>query len=154
MTTTTRDYLEDCEIGEVLTSPGRTVTDSDIHAYASFTGDWHPLHTDDEFAKAGLFGERIAHGPLVLSLGLGLTVRIPNAMPTHFIAGYGLDKVRFTAPTKIGDTLHVELETVEITNKDDNYGVITTQTRVLNQRGETVCSYLAKGAVARRPQNS
>lgn len=149
-----KDYFEDCALHETLRSQGRTVTESDIHQFAGLTGDWNPLHTDAEFSKHGLFGERIAHGPLIFSLAIGLSVQIPNALPTHFIAAYGIDKLRFTAPTKIGDTIHTELKTVGLDAKDDHLGVVTTEVKVINQRGETVCSYLAKAAVARRPSVS
>ncbi|GAA5315229.1 MAG: MaoC/PaaZ C-terminal domain-containing protein [Candidatus Pelagadaptatus aseana] len=147
-----KEYFEDCELGETMRSQGRTVSEADIHQFAGLTGDWNPLHTDAEFAAQGLFGERIAHGPLVFSLGIGLSVQIPNALPKHFIAAYGIDRVRFSAPTKIGDTLHTQLEIVKLDAKDDNLGVVTTQVNVINQRGETACSYQAKAAVARRPQ--
>ncbi len=148
-----KDYFEDCDLGETLRSNGRTVAEADIHQFAGLTGDWNPLHTDAEFAKKGMFGERIAHGPLIFSLGIGLSVQIPNALPKHFIAAYGIDRVRFTAPTKIGDTIYAQLEVVKLDAKDDNLGVVTTEVKIINQREETVCSYLAKAAVARRPQN-
>lgn len=146
-----KDYFEDCELGETMRSNGRTVTEADIHQFAGLTGDWNPLHTDAEFAKQGMFGQRIAHGPLVFSLGIGLSVQIPDALPKHFIAAYGIDRVRFTAPTHIGDTIHVELETIKLDAKDANLGVVTTEVKVINQRGETACSYLAKAAIGRRP---
>ena len=153
MTNKEKHYFEDCEMGEVMKSPGRTVAESDIHNFAGLTGDWNPLHTDAEFAKQGMFGERIAHGALIFSLAIGLCVQTPNALPTHFIAAYGIDKIRFTAPTKIGDTIHTEMETVQLDAKDDNFGVVTTKVTVINQSNETVCSYLAKAAVACRPKS-
>ncbi len=152
MTNKEKDYFEDCDMGEVMVSPGRTVTEGDIYNYAGITGDWNPLHTDAEFSKEGMFGERIAHGPLVFSLAIGLCVQTQNALPKYFIAAYGVDKLRFTAPTKIGDTLHAEMKTVELDAKDDKLGVVTTKVSVINQRNETVCSYLAKAAIARRPK--
>lgn len=151
MTNKVKDYFEDCELGEVMKSLGRTVAEGDIHNFAGLTGDWNPLHTDAEFARQGMFGERIAHGPLVFSLAIGLCVQTSNALPKHFIAAYGIDKLRFTAPTKIGDTIHAEMETVQLDAKDENLGVVTTKVSVINQRDETVCSYLAKAAIARRP---
>ncbi len=147
-----KDYFEDCELNETMRSQGRTVTEGDIYQFAGITGDWNPLHTDKDFSEKGMFGERIAHGPLVFSLGIGLSVQIPNALPKHFIAAYGIDKVRFTAPTKINDTIHTELKVVDLDAKDETLGVVTTQVKVINQNDETVCSYLAKAAVARKPK--
>ncbi len=146
-----KDYFEDCELDETMRSNGRTVTEADIHQFAGLTGDWNPLHTDAEFAKQGMFGQRIAHGPLIFSLGIGLSVQIPDALPKHFIAAYGIDRVRFSAPTYIGDTIRAELKTVQLDAKDDNLGVVTTEVTIKNQRDETVCSYQAKAAVGRRP---
>lgn len=147
-----KDYFEDCELGETMRSNGRTVSESDIYQFAGLTGDWNPLHTDAEFSAKGMFGERIAHGPLIFSLGIGMSVQIPNALPKHFIEAYGIDKVRFTAPTMIGDTIHTELEVIDLDAKDDNPGVVTTQVKVVNQKGQTACSYQTKAAVARRPK--
>ena len=67
-----KHWLEDYAVGETLVSPARTLTESDVHAFAALTGDWHPLHTDVPYASASPFGERIAHGMLVLVVGSAL----------------------------------------------------------------------------------
>ena len=59
-----KDYFEDYTVGEVFVSPGRTITEADIVLFSAFTGDWHPLHTDVEYAAKTPFKERIAHGML------------------------------------------------------------------------------------------
>ncbi len=65
-------YFDDFEIGDKLgPTRARTVTETDIVNFASLTGDWFQLHTDVEFANKSMFGERIVHGMLVLSIGLG-----------------------------------------------------------------------------------
>jgi acyl dehydratase len=149
-----KEYFEDYHVGERFISPARTVTEADIHAYASFTGDWHPMHTDIEAAKKGPFGERIAHGMLVLSLGIALPFRLGQYVtaPKKFIAFYGMEKVRFTAPCKIGDTIHTEVEIIEMKEKDSERGILVSESKVLNQKSETVIVFTAQTLVGRRPR--
>jgi acyl dehydratase len=139
-------FLEDYGVGEKLVSPARTITEADIHAFASLTGDWHPLHTDAPYAAESPFGERIAHGMLVLAVGSALAFRLgPNVyLPSSFVAFYGMERVRFTRPVKIGDTLHLEAEVAALEPKDDVRGVLTWDNRVLNQRGEPCCVFVTK----------
>ena len=66
-------YLEEFEIGKVIKSQGRTITEADIVNFAGISGDWNPLHTDEEFAKANAFGKRIAHGALGVAIATGLS---------------------------------------------------------------------------------
>lgn len=55
-------YYEDLQVGDSFTSPARTVTETDLVSFAMLSGDWNPIHTDDEFARAGLYGKRVMHG--------------------------------------------------------------------------------------------
>jgi acyl dehydratase len=148
-----KEYFEDYKVGEKTLSPARTITEADIHAFAALTGDWHPLHTDVEYAKNTMFGERIAHGMLVLVIGSALQLRLgPYAsLPKSFIAFYGIDKVRFTNPVRIGDTIHSETEVMAADAKDDTRGVVTAQSTIKNQRDEPCCVYTAKFLCGRRP---
>src|SRR4030042_368205 len=127
-------YFEDFQVGDKIVTRRRTITEADIVMFSAFSGDWHPLHTDVEYAKSGPFKERIAHGFLVLSVASGLLPLSEMAI----IAFYGMDKVRFVAPVKIGDTIHVEFETVEMQERDERGGVINFKQTVKNQRGEEV----------------
>jgi 3-hydroxybutyryl-CoA dehydratase len=141
------EYLDDYAVGERFISPARTITEADIVNFAGITGDWHPLHTDVEYAAQTPYRERIAHGMLTLSIGMALTFRLgghSSSLPKSFIAFYGMDNVRFMAPTKIGDTIHCEVEVTEITEKGKNSGVLTTQNQIKNQRGEVLVSYVIK----------
>lgn len=142
-------YFEDFTVGETVVTRGRTITETDIVGFAALTGDWYPLHSDAEYAKKGPFGERIAHGLLVLSVANGLLPLYDMAI----IAFYGMDKVRFTAPTKIGDTIHVELEVINKQDKGDLGGVITLKESVNNQRGEAVALSTLKALIAGKPQS-
>ena len=149
------DYLDDYVVGETFISPARTITESDIVNFAALTGDWHPLHTDVEYAAKTPFRERIAHGMLILSVGMVLPFRLgpySSFLPRSFIAFYGMESVRFTGPTKIGDTIHCEVEVMEISDKGSERGVLTTQNRIVNQRGELLITYFIKVLCGKRPR--
>lgn len=148
-----RDYFEDCQVGDQVVTPGRTITETDIVLFASFTGDWLPLHTDAEYARTSMFGERIAHGMLVLIVGSALLLRMGEyrLLPQLTLALYELEKVRFLAPTKIGDTLHTEGEVTRMTEVDQARGLIAVRGDIKNQRDETVATFTLKALVGRRP---
>jgi len=148
------EYLDDYAVKERFISPARTITEADIINFAGLTGDWHPLHTDVEYATKTPFKERIAHGMLTLSVGMVLPFRLgpySSFLPRSFIAFYGMDNVRFTAPTKIGDTIHCEVEVTDITDKGKGRGVLTMQNHIKNQRGEVLVSYVIKVLCGKRP---
>src|SRR5205814_6575185 len=100
-----RRYFDDIQVGEEYESPGRTVTETDIVLFAGLSGDYNVLHTDAEFMKTSLFGERIAHGLLGLAIQSGLFSRATQAYAT--IAFVGL-RWKFKSPIKIGDTIHLQ----------------------------------------------
>ena len=132
-----RRYYEDIAAGEEYESPGRTVTETDIVLFAGLSGDYNVLHTDAEFMKTSIFGERIAHGLLGLSISSGLGTRaVPRPFATMAFLGL---RWRFKGPIKIGDTIKVRLKVTskKETSKPDR-GVVTVQRAVLNQRGEIV----------------
>ena len=140
-------YLEDFQVGQKITTRARTVTETDIVNFAALSGDWYGIHVDAELAKETIFGGRIAHGFLVLSIASGFITPYEVAV----IAFYGMDKVRFTGPVKIGDTIHLEAEVIEIQDKGE-FGVVANQWRIKNQRGEDVAVLITKAAVARKPK--
>jgi len=143
-----RTYLDEISVGDTSVSRTRTITEADIVQFAMFTGDWHPIHVDVEYATSHpRFGQRIAHGALVLSVGLGLVDFWPPAMQ----AFYGLDRLRFVTPTHIGDTLHVDTEVLDIAPREDGCGVVTSRFSVRNQHGADVCVADLKALVAYRP---
>ena len=146
-------WFEDYSVGEKLVSPARTMTETDIVNYAGLTGDWHPLHTDAEFAQQTPFGGRIAHGMLTLCIGSSLLFRLGPyaALPKSFIAFYGMDSVRFTAPVKIGDTIRCELEITALEEKDAKRGVIVSRNVIKNQRDEEVVVYVTRALAGRKP---
>ncbi len=143
-----RRHFDEIQVGEEYESPGRTVTEADIVIFAGLSGDYNVLHTDAEFMKRSIFGERIAHGLLGLSIQSGLLTRGMRAYAT--IAFIGL-RWKFKGPIKIGDTIRVRAKVVgkKETSKPDR-GVITLFRQVLNQRGEVVQEGETDLMVARR----
>jgi acyl dehydratase len=131
-------YFEDFQVGQRFTTPARTVTEADIANFAGVSGDYNPIHTDAEFAKTTPFGERIAHGLLVLSMLTGLRQRSGHFEGT-LIAWLEIRNYRFLKPVLIGDTVHGETEILEKreTSRPDR-GVLVQRVRVVNQRGEVV----------------
>ena len=142
----TMKYYDDFQLRDRIISRSRTVTETDIVNFAAFSGDWHPLHVDEEYARKAFFGERIAHGFLVLSVASGLMGLAEMAI----LAFYGMDKVRFLAPTKIGDTLRVEIDVEEKSDRDEKEGIVTFKTTVKNQKDEAVAVMGMKLLMARK----
>lgn len=149
-----RHYLEDYEVGDVFTSPARTITETDVVMFACLTGDWHPLHTDATYASTTAFGERIAHGMLTMSIGMVLVLRLGQNiyLPRHFIAMSGIDGLRFTAPVKLGDTIHSVNRVAGLDVKDAARGVLQYESEILNQHEKTVVRWTSRMLVARRPR--
>jgi acyl dehydratase len=131
-----RRFFDDIEIGEEYESPGRTVAETDIVLFAGLSGDYNVLHTDAEFMKTSIFGERIAHGLLGLVIQAGLFTRATQAYAT--LAFVGL-RWKFKGPIKIGDTIRLRARVVakQDVPKPDR-GLVTVERAVVNQRGEVV----------------
>jgi len=129
-------YFEEFNVGDTVSSAARTITEGDIVNFAALSGDWNRIHVDAEFAKGSMFGERIAHGLLGLSIASGLAVRLGFIEDT-VIAFMGLDW-KFRAPIKIGDTIHMQAQIAEKKPMPRlGGGLVTLNVEVLNQRGET-----------------
>ena len=130
-------FFEEFEIGDQVESVGRTITETDIVNFAALSGDWNLIHTDAEYSKSQMFGQRVAHGLLVLSIASGLAVRL-GFMEETVMAFRGLEW-RFTKPVFIGDTVHLR---VTVQGKKEmarlGGGLVTFEMAVVNQQGE-VC---------------
>ena len=138
--------LDRIRVGDRHTSRARTITETDLVSFAMFTGDWHPIHTDVTYAEADpRFHGRIAHGALVLSVALGLVEFDPAAMK----AFYGIDALRFVAPVRIGDTLHVETEVLDVRPRGGEDGVVTSRFVVVTHEGTEVLVATLKCLVQR-----
>lgn len=134
-------YFEDYTIDEVRTSRGRTITEADIVNFAGLSGDFVELHMNEEYARTGPFGKRIAHGALIFSISTGLMVQMTSNQEA-IVAFRGVDQLRFIAPVFIGDTIHVVKKTIDKNTKDGVRGLVTFETTVLNQDGKPVLTYI------------
>lgn len=92
------------EPGQSFVTPARVVDEADVRRFAELTGDHHPQHTDADWAASSPFGERIAHGMLVVSLAVGL---VPFD-PQRVVALRRVADVVFKRPVRLGETIHVE----------------------------------------------
>lgn len=129
--------FEEFAVGQKVASPARTISETDIVNFAGITGDWNPLHSDAEYARETIFGERIAHGLLILSIASGLAWRL-GFMTGTVEAFLGLEW-KFRGPVKIGDTLHLEAEVKNLKPMARlGGGIVAFNVKVINQRGETV----------------
>ena len=135
-------FFEDYAIGFTRRSFGRTITEADIVMHAGQTGDFFPHHMDAEWCATQDFKQRIAHGTLILSVGIGMTATTINPRSMS----YGYDRVRFIRPVLIADTITV---TAKITEKRAHpkrktHGIVVEAVDITNQRGETVlaCEHL------------
>ncbi|MEW5988441.1 MAG: MaoC/PaaZ C-terminal domain-containing protein [Chloroflexota bacterium] len=130
-------YFEEFEVGETILTAGRTVTEADIVHFAGLSGDYNAIHTDAQVAAAGPFGQRIAHGLLVLSIATGLAVQ-SGLIEGTVIAFRELDW-KFSQPVFIGDTVRARLEIVEKKPFPRlGGGNITMKVSVFNQKDEVV----------------
>ena len=134
-------YFEDMEIGDKVVSVGRTITEADIVSFAGLTGDYNTLHTDAEFAKGSIAGQRLAHGMLPLTCSSGLFTRTSynQAMMAQMAALTEINW-KFKKPVLIGDTIHVEQEVIEKADPrpESDMGKVTFLRTIFNQRGEIV----------------
>jgi acyl dehydratase len=130
-------HFEEFETGQEIEGPGRTVTETDIVNFAALTGDWNQIHTDAEYVKTSMFGERIAHGLLGLSIGIGQLVGLGVVEGT--IIAFMSMEWKFKAPVKIGDTIHALVQVKQKKElKAAGGGIVVLGMRILNQRGESV----------------
>jgi acyl dehydratase len=142
-------FFEDYVVGAQRETTGRTITEADVVLHAGQTGDFYPHHMDSEWCKTQPFGQRMAHGTLIFSVGVGMTAGEinPRAM------SYGYDRLRFVRPVFLNDTIHVRVTLKE--KRDDakrpKHGIVVEGLEVINQRGETVLVAEHLLLVERRP---
>lgn len=135
-------YFEDYAVGFSRRSLGRTITEADIVIHAGQTGDFFPHHMDAEWCASQDFKQRMAHGTLIFSVGIGMTANTinPRAM------SYGYDRLRFVRPVFIGDTITVSATIKEKRDhpKRRDSGIVVEAIEIVNQRNEVVlaCEHL------------
>ncbi len=145
-------YFEDFEVGDVYKHwPSKTITEAEDHLFCDITMNHHPLHSDRWYAEEETqFKQNVVVGNFVYSLVLGMSV--PD-VSGKAIANLEIESLKHSKPTFHGDTIRAEtlvLDKVESQSKSDR-GVVTVETRGVNQRGEEVCYFRRKVLVPKRP---
>ena len=144
-------YFEEFEVGMSFTSPGRTVTESDIVSFAGLSGDYTQIHTDVEFSKQTPVGRRVAHGLLGLAIASGLAVRT-GVLEGTVIAFREISDWKFVKPIFIGDTVRVVQNVLEVKALPRlGGGAINIGLKILNQNDEIVMKGIWKVLVASSP---
>lgn len=128
-------YYEDFELNSVRYTNGRTITETDIVIHAGQSGDFFPHHMDEEWCKTQPFKKRMAHGTLVFTVAVGLTAGTINPVSMT----YGYEKIRFTKPVFIGDTIRVKVQISQLKDhKKPGFGLVLELLEVTNQHQELV----------------
>ena len=131
-------YFEEFEIGQAITSAGRTITEADVVNFAALSGDWNQMHTNAEYAARHPFGQRVAHGLLGLSIASALAARTGFIEDTA-IAFREISEWKFSLPVFIGDTIHVRATVTETKPMARlGGGLVTFKVEILNQHDKVV----------------
>jgi acyl dehydratase len=143
-------YWDDAELGQECVSPEVTVTEAMVNAYAELTGDFTPIHVDEDYAKTTPFGTRVAHGLFGLSLADGLKTR----SETRFVPGMSLGWTwDFKLPIKLGDTLRVRFRVgAKREVKRPGWGIVILPSELINQRDEVVQLGEHRLMIPKRPE--
>ena len=143
-------YFEEFTVGDVMKHwPGRTISEADCTWFALLTMNQHPLHSDAHYAATHTqHGQRVVLGPLVFSVGIGMTVADVSGKA---IANLEIEKIVHLAPTFIGDTLYSESTVLaKRESRQGDRGTVSVETRVTNQRGECVMTFRRTALVPMR----
>ena len=142
-------YFEDFAVGDRFRSPSRTLVDAHFLFFAGMTGDNHPIHYDDEYAKQTRFGRRLAHGLLLTALTAVGASSLAPLIETSIVA-FVEQSTRFVAPVFIGDTILPEHEVVTLERKS-SAGLVALRVTLTNQKNELVIEGQHKYLVSYRP---
>jgi 3-hydroxybutyryl-CoA dehydratase len=130
-------YFEEFEIGDAVVTEERVITEENIMTFAQLSGDDNPMHTDAEYAKTHMFGQRVAHGLLILSIAQGLTWQL-GFMHETVLAFRDLEW-KFSRPVFIGDRVRVQAEVAQRKAMPRlGGGAVIFALKVLNQDDEVV----------------
>ena len=143
-------HYEDFEVGHVYEHrPGRTITQTDNIWFTLLTMNTHPMHFDEEYAKASEFGRCIVCSPFTVALMVGMSV---SDVSQKAIANLGWSDIRLTHPLYAGDTLYAESEVLSKreSNSRPGAGVVSVRTTGSNQDGVVVCTFERTMLIARR----
>ncbi len=133
-----RKHFDELEIGDTLITYKRTITEADIVNFGCMSGDHFYAHFDETAAADSVFGKRVAHGYLIISVAAGMFV---DPSPGPVLANYGLEKLRFVEPVGIGDTIQARLTAKQKIDKGKAPGVVEWDVEVTNQHDKPVALY-------------
>ena len=138
LTARTGMYFEEFEAGQSITSPGRTITEADVVAFAALSGDWNAMHTDAEYSAQHPLGQRVAHGLLLVSIASGLIMRL-GILEETALAFREIESWKFSLPVYLGDTIRVR---ATVTNTKAmrrlGGGLVSVKVEILNQDDKVV----------------
>jgi 3-hydroxybutyryl-CoA dehydratase len=138
-------YFEHLHVGDIWTSPRRTITETDIVNFAGMTGDYDPLHMDHEFARQTPYRRPIAHGLLGLSLVAGLASNAPQVRTLAFVS---IQHWEFRQPMFVGDTVHALTEVLEKRPGGRRCGNVIWKRQLVNQSESVIQSGIFETLVA------
>jgi acyl dehydratase len=145
-------YFDDFKVGQVLETPRRTITSTDIVNFACLSGDFNGVHTDWEYCKTTPFGEPIAHAPLIYAVMGGLQYA-SGVNDGTLMAVIGIDEWRMHSPVKHGDTLHMRSTVLETrASSKPGRGIVKFKREFVNQHNEAVQSMIATFMYKARPE--
>jgi 3-hydroxybutyryl-CoA dehydratase len=130
-------YFQEFQIGDTVVTAGRTITEADIVTFAGVSGDYTAIHIDAEHARQDTFGQRVAHGLLLLSVASGLAAQ--RGFLEGTVIAFRELTWKFSLPVFIGDTVHVEASVAELKEmRRLGGGAVTFDVRVINQENKVV----------------
>lgn len=144
-------YFDEIKVGDQGSSPSYTFTEARINAYAELSGDFTPVHVDEDYARQTPFGTRVAHGLFGLSVADGLKTQSDYCFQPGMSLGW---EWRFVAPIKIGDSCHIEfrVDSARASQSRPGWGIVVVPVELINQRGEVVQQGEHRVMVPCRPQ--
>jgi acyl dehydratase len=130
-------FFEDYEVGQKMITRGRTITEADIVQFGALTGDFNPMHFDDDYMKDHMLGKRVAHGMLTISYAVGQAYQLGFMEQT--VLSFRSVEMKFSIPVFVGDTVHVEMAVAELKAASRlGGGIVTMDVRIVNQEDKAV----------------
>jgi 3-hydroxybutyryl-CoA dehydratase len=142
-------FWEDFEVGARYPTYGRTITEGDLSLFCAFVGYHVPLFIDEEYARKTPYGGRILPSSLIMSISTGMTESLFRYTMIGLLA---VERGRFLAPVRPGDTVRTEVEVIsKRPTRDAARGIVTFRDHLLNQRDEVVYEIDKIVLLQRRP---